>query len=115
MQGSFLVLAGAEGVIRTELAPAVEAAGGSFGGEFPAAAAFVEDWQLISADMAPMVGGMSDNLDNYAAVRALPPFWLFPWFFVLPGVLVAALAVAAMRRPAPAAVRKAPVTAPAVE
>ena len=30
-------------------------------------------------------------MDNYAAVAALPPFDLFPWFFVLPGAMVAGL------------------------
>jgi len=40
---------------------------------------------------------MSDNLGNYAAVDALPPFPLFPWFFVLPGVLVVGCAFASQR------------------
>ena len=44
---------------------------------------------------------MSDNVDNYEAVDALPSFDLFPWFFVIPGVLVAVLALVALRsRPA---------------
>ena len=38
---------------------------------------------------------MSDNLDNYAAVDALPSFPLFPWFFVIPGVLIVGFAVLA--------------------
>ena len=42
--------------------------------------------------MTPLIGVMSDNIDNYDAVASLPPFSLFPWFFVLPGLLVAALA-----------------------
>ena len=29
------------------------------------------------------------NLGNYQAVAALPSFTLFPWFFVIPGVLIA--------------------------
>ena len=44
-----------------------------------------------------MIGTMSDNVDNYQAVAALPPFSLFPWFFVAPGLIVAGLAVG--RRP----------------
>jgi len=51
--------------------------------------------------MAPVVGVMSDNVDNYDAVAALPPFSMFPWFFVIPGVLVTALAVLALRRRSP--------------
>ena len=47
--------------------------------------------------MAPMIGAMADNLGNYAAVKALPPFPLFPWFFVLPGLLVVAFAGLAWR------------------
>ena len=37
------------------------------------------------------------------AVAALPSFDLFPWFFVIPGALVAILAVVAMRSRRPAA------------
>jgi len=29
---------------------------------------------------------MADNLDNYEGIAALPPFGLFPWFFVIPGI-----------------------------
>jgi hypothetical protein len=47
-----------------------------------------------------MIGAMSDNVDNLAGIDALPPFWLFPWFFVLPGVLAGLLGVSAMRRQA---------------
>ena len=42
-----------------------------------------------------MIGAMSDNVANYRAVAALPSFSLFPWFFVLPGLLVVGLTVAA--------------------
>ncbi len=44
-----------------------------------------------------MVATMSDNVDNYEAVDALPSFDLFPWFFVVPGVLVAVFAGLALR------------------
>ena len=44
--------------------------------------------------MTPMIGAMSDNVDNYQAIKSLPPFPLFPWFFVVPGLLVAGLALA---------------------
>jgi hypothetical protein len=44
---------------------------------------------------------MSDNVANYGAIASLPPFPLFPWFFVLPGLIVAVLAVGAGRRARP--------------
>lgn len=48
--------------------------------------------------MAPMIGTMADNLDNFAGVAALPPFWAVPWFFVGPGLLVAGLGAWSHRR-----------------
>ena len=44
---------------------------------------------------APMIGTMSDNVTNFEAVDALPDFPLFPWFFVIPGVLLVGLALVA--------------------
>ena len=41
--------------------------------------------------MTPMIAAMSDSVPRYQAIRALPPFTLFPWFFVIPGVLSLAL------------------------
>jgi hypothetical protein len=41
---------------------------------------------------------MADNLDNFAAVDALPPFALFPWFFVIPGVLITGFGLWSLRR-----------------
>jgi hypothetical protein len=41
---------------------------------------------------------MSDNVTNYQAVASLPPFPLFPWFFVVPGVLVVGFVVVAGTR-----------------
>ena len=87
VQGSFLVIAGGEGGLRNEvLARETDPAA------LPATRHFVEEWPTIASDMAPMIGAMADNLDNFAGVDALPPFWLFPWFFVVPGLLVAAAA-----------------------
>ena len=71
----------------------------------------------ILNDMTPMIGAMSDNVANYQAIASLPPFPLFPWFFVLPGVLVAGLALAGgVSRPRPvlAEVPERPVPANAV-
>ena len=41
------------------------------------------------------------SASNYLALAALPSFNLFPWFFVIPGVLIAACAIAALVRPSP--------------
>lgn len=57
-----------------------------------------EKWAGIYDDMGGMLTTMGANLDNFAAVRALPPFPLFPWFFVLPGVFAVAIAIWGVRR-----------------
>ncbi len=98
VQGYFLVLGAAEGELRNSVEPALGLSGSQLGSDFPALAGFHLDWGKISGDMAPMIGAMADNIDNYEAVDALPPFTLFPWFFVIPGVMVAALALAASAR-----------------
>lgn len=97
IQGYFLVIGGGEGEVRNAVLPAVE----SGAQDFPAVAALNEDWPLINSEMAPMIGAMSDNVDNYAAVKALPPFALFPWFFVIPGLAILVLALVARRAPSP--------------
>ncbi len=56
----------------------------------------------INADMSDMLTRIRAQIPNYAAVHALPTFTLFPWFFVIPGVLVAGCAALALRgRPSP--------------
>lgn len=95
VQGHFVTLGAAEGELRTQLLPALSETGTDAGDRAPSATAFVDAWPSIAADMAPMVGAMGDNLDNFAALDGLPPFTLFPWFFVAPGVLLIGLAVGA--------------------
>lgn len=58
-----------------------------------------ERWPVIDADMTDLLTKVQDNLGNYQAVAALPSFRLFPWFFVIPGLLIAGLAALALRRP----------------
>lgn len=104
-QESFLLLANAEGELRLRLLPALREQGVVTEGALPAVSAYVEHWQRMAADMAPMVGAMGDNLDRYAGLAALPPFGWFPWFFVGGGaVLLGTAAVtgplAGGRRPA---------------
>jgi hypothetical protein len=116
IQGYFVTIGAAEGSLRADALPLAQESGGlgetDLDEHFPAIRQLNGDWQTIVADdtgFAAMVGAMSDNVDNYEAVDALPPFPLFPWFFVVPGVLVVALAIASRR----GNVASAPVPAPA--
>lgn len=88
IQGYFLTIGGAEAELRHTIVPAQPS------GALPAVDAFNRQWPAISADMAPMIGAMADNVGNFGAVAALPPFGLFPWFFVGPGAALAGLALA---------------------
>jgi len=98
IQGDFGSMAVGQGAIRLELIPALQKAGLSqdqINVRFPAVAELDRQWVHILNDMTPMIGAMSDNVSNYQAVAALPPFPLFPYFFVLPGLLIAGGALAA--------------------
>jgi hypothetical protein len=96
IQGFFGTMAEGQGAIRLQIVPALEASGLSsteVAAKFPAVASLDDSWVHILNDMTPMIGAMSDNVSNYQAIASLPPFPLFPWFFVLPGVIVAGLAL----------------------
>lgn len=102
IQGYFGTIAVGQGTLRLELVPALRKAGMSdrqIAARFPAVTTLNDRWVSILNDLTPMIGVMSDNVDNYAAVAALPPFPLFPWFFVAPGLLLAGLALGAGRSP----------------
>jgi hypothetical protein len=105
IQGYFGSMAIGQGAIRLEIVPALEKSGLSraeISDRFPAVATLDADWVHILNDMTPMIGAMSDNVANYQAIASLPPFPLFPWFFVLPGALVVGLAfVGGFSRPRP--------------
>ena len=102
IQRYFLVIGAGEGDLRTRVAPELrtreEIDEARFAERYPATSRFFADWPTIAAEMAPMIGAMSDNVPNFAAVDALPPFRLFPWFFVVPGVIVAVLAIISIGR-----------------
>jgi hypothetical protein len=101
IQGYFGEMAVGQGAIRLELVPALERTGLSqseINTRFPAVATLDDRWVHILNDMTPMIGAMSDNVVNYQAIAALPPFPLFPYFFVLPGLLIAGVALAAPGR-----------------
>jgi hypothetical protein len=100
IQGYFLTIGGGEGELRNAAEPALQTSGLGEAGlarALPSITAFHADWPRISGDMAPMIGVMADNIANFAGVDALPPFSLFPWFFVLPGIMVLLLGIRAGR------------------
>ena len=99
VQGYFITLGGGEGQLRIGAEPAYVDGGGDLA-DFPGLQDFSAQWPTIVGEFNPMIATMSDNVDNFEAVDAMPPFPLFPWFFVVPGVLVAALAFIGLRRSA---------------
>lgn len=92
IQGYFVTMATGEGNLRTAVLPALTSEPG------PAVGDFLDEWPTIFRDFAPMIATMQENVENYQGVDALPPFDLFPWFFVVPGALVVLFAVAARPR-----------------
>src|SRR5207245_1701570 len=87
LQGDFGTIAVGQGAIRTDLIPALQARGLSdaqIGQQLPAVVKLRDRWVAILNNITPMIGDMSDNVANYNAVAALPPFPLFPWLFVVP-------------------------------
>jgi hypothetical protein len=97
VQFHFVTLGAAEGQLRVQALPLASKPAGTY----PAIERWSADWPSIVHDFNPMIATMADSLDNFAAVDALPPFNLFPWFFVIPGALVIGLATAGLRRPHP--------------
>jgi len=98
IQGYFSDIADGQGAVQLELIPALRRAGADasvISSNYPGLSGFDADWIHILNDMTPLLGTMSNNVVNYDAVAALPPFALFPWFFVLPGLLVGGFALAA--------------------
>ncbi len=101
IQGYFGTIAAGQGSVRLDLIPALRRSGLSdaqIAERYPAVETLDRRWVPILQNLTPMIGAMSDNVVNYQAVAALPPFPLFPWFFVLPGLIAIALAVAAEPR-----------------
>lgn len=95
VQGYFPVIGLAEGQLRNQLVPLARSQANSPG--TPAIDELSKAWPEIGNEFAQFLGVMSDNLDNFAKVKALPPFSLFPFFFILPGLMVAGFALAASR------------------
>lgn len=84
-----------DGPVATALAGSGAAAHARFDRRFPGFAQFRHDWTPIDAHMTNLLDTIQANVGNYEAVRALPSFTLFPWFFVIPGVLLVLLAIGA--------------------
>jgi hypothetical protein len=98
VQSYFVTMGAAEGQLRVAALPLAADAGDVDAAErYVAISAFSADWPTIVGDFSPMVATMSDNVDNFEGIDALPPFGLFPWFFVLPGLLVAVVAALTAR------------------
>lgn len=96
IQNDFGTITTGEGALGGELIPALEARGlttAQIEKELPAVASLEGSWIGILQNLTPMIGVMSDNVTNYQAVVALPPFGVFPWLFVFPGALLIALVV----------------------
>src|ERR1700722_2873736 len=66
---------------------------------YPEFASFDQQWPAIDSKMTGLMSEVQENLGNYEDVAALPSFTLFPWFFVIPGVLIGVCAIAALARP----------------
>jgi hypothetical protein len=107
IQGYFATIAVGQGALRLDIVPALRRSGLStkdIATRYAAVDTLDRRWIPILNDMTPMIGAMSDNVDNYDAIKSLPPFPLFPWFFVIPGLLIVALALLpGARRDRPAA------------
>lgn len=93
VQGYFITMGAAEGELRNRVLTVADEQG--LGTD--AIDAYSEQWPTVVGEFAPMVATMSDNVDNFAGIDALPSFALFPWFFVVPGVLIAGLAIVVLR------------------
>ena len=95
VQNYFPVIGLAEGQLRNQLVPLAKSQANS--PSTPVIDEFSKTWPEIGNEFAQFLGVMNDNLDNFAKVKALPPFSLFPFFFILPGLMVAGFALAAGR------------------
>jgi hypothetical protein len=96
IQNDFGTITTGEGALSGELVPALEEHGLStlqIDKALPAVAKLESRWIGILQNLTPMIGVMSNNVTNYQAVAALPAFGLFPWLFLIPGLLVLALVV----------------------
>jgi hypothetical protein len=102
VQNDFGQVAIAQGALGGELVPALKRHGlndREIDAHFPAVRTLTTRWIEILNNLTPVIGALSDNVDRFQAVAALPPLTAFPWLFVLPGALLALVLVAGALRP----------------
>lgn len=101
VQNDFGQVAIAQGALAGELVPALQKHGLSqdqIDQQFPAVRTLLERWIPILNDLTPVIGVMSDNVDRFQAVAALPPLTAFPWLFVIPGLLIGLIVLPGLLR-----------------
>jgi hypothetical protein len=94
VQNDFATITTGEGSLSGELVPALEEHGLStaqIDKALPAVAKLEGSWIVILQDLTPLLGVMSNQVADYHAVAALPSFNVFPWVFLIAGLLVLAL------------------------
>jgi hypothetical protein len=94
VQNDFATITTGEGALSGELVPVLEERGLSsaqIDTALPAVATLERSWIGILQDLTPLLGVMSNQVVNYQAVAALPSFNVFPWLFLIAGLLVLAL------------------------
>jgi hypothetical protein len=94
VQNDFATITTGEGALSGELVPALEEHGLNtvqIDRALPAVATLEGHWIAILQDLTPLLGVMSNQVADYHAVAALPSFNVFPWFFLIAGLLVLAL------------------------
>jgi hypothetical protein len=103
VQNDFASLTIGQEAVNSELIPALRQRGlaaAQISNALPSVTALSHSWVRILGDLTPLLGVMSDNIANYQAAAALPRFTLFPWLFIVPGLLALGLVlVAGMTRP----------------
>ena len=102
VQNDFGQVAIAQGALGGELVPALERHGlgdREIDERFPAVRTVMARWIDILNNLTPVIGALSDNVDRFQAVAALPPLTAFPWLFVLPGALLALVLIGGALRP----------------
>lgn len=115
VQNDFATITTGEGSLSGELVPALEEHGLStaqIDRALPAVATLEGRWITILQDLTPLLGVMSNQVADYHAVAALPSFDVFPWVFLIAGLLVLALIALRAGRVRLPRLRRRPLLAP---
>lgn len=57
-----------------------------------------KNFPTMAAPFTNMVSVMVRDVDDFNGVAGLPPFWLFPFFFTIPGLILVAAGIVLLRR-----------------